>query len=170
MKKQGTLLAITLLSTLTFIACTQNNKSTGNGNEENATMDSVVYDAELAAEYGADEYGMKKYVFALLYRGDNSSADSATAMQLQMAHLANISRMAEEGKLVMAGPFFGNQDLRGIYIFNVGSVEEAEELTNTDPAIQAGVLRMELMEWYGAAALVGLNELNEKVTKKSITE
>lgn len=81
--------------------------------------------------------------------------------------MANISKMAEMGKLVVAGPFFGNEDLRGLYIFDVQSIDEAKTLTESDPAIQAGVLKMDLKEWYGSAALVMLNELYPKVTKKS---
>ena len=126
------------------------------------------YDPVLAEKYGADEYGMKKYVFAFLKRGPNQELDSVRKAELQMAHLKNINRMAEEGKLVLAGPFFGNDDLRGIYVFNVGSLAEAEELTGTDPSIQAGLLTMELKEWYGSAALVGVNEIHESLMKKDI--
>jgi len=76
--------------------------------------------------------------------------------------------LAKEGKLVLAGPFFGNDDLRGIYIFNVKTIEEAKKLTNSDPAIQAGSLIMELKEWYGSAALMLLNENHKKVSKSEI--
>ena len=159
------------LAILIFLMLTSCNNNPG-GNEESiqALPDSSAYDAALAEEYGADEYGMKKYIFAFLYRGDNTSVDSDRAMELQMAHLENIRRMADEGKLVLAGPFFGSDELRGIYIFNVPTLKEAETLTNSDPAIQAGTLRMELKEWYGAAALMAVNQLNKQVTRKSITE
>lgn len=146
------------------------NNPEGNEDSGQTLPDSTAYDAALAEEYGADDYGMKKYIFAFLYRGENTSVDADRAMELQRAHLENIQRMAREGKLVLAGPFFGNEDLRGIYIFNVPTLEEAEALTNSDPAIEAGVLRMELKEWYGAAALMAVNQLNEQVTRKSITE
>ena len=126
------------------------------------------FDPILAEQYGADEYGMKKYVLAFLRRGPNQDLDSVQKAELQMAHLKNINRMAEEGKLVLAGPFFGNDDLRGIYVFNVESLAEAEELTGTDPSIQAGLLTMELKEWYGSAALVGVNEIHESLMKKDI--
>jgi uncharacterized protein YciI len=83
--------------------------------------------------------------------------------------LDNITRLAEEGKLVLAGPFYGNDDdLRGIYIFDVSTLEEARELTETDPAIQAGTLKMELRLWYGSAALMKVNELHTKLAKKDI--
>lgn len=132
--------------------------------------DSLAYDSALAAKYGADAYGMKTYVMAFLKRGPNRSQDSATAARLQLAHLENIMRMAEEGKLVVAGPFLDSGDIRGIYIFNVATVEEARALTATDPAIKAGSLEMELKTWYGSAALQMLNEMHERLQQKKITD
>ena len=132
--------------------------------------DEVLYDAEKAAKYGADDYGMKKYIFAFLKRGPNRTSDKEEAAKLQTAHLENIGRLAKEGKLVLAGPFFGNDDLRGIYIFNVETLEEAKELTETDPAIKAGSLVMELKEWYGSAALMAINEIAPTLAKKSIMD
>ena len=128
----------------------------------------VVFDSLKAAEYGADEYGMKKYVMAFLKRGPNQDLDSAESAELQRAHMDNIIFLAEEGVLVLAGPFFGQGDLRGIYIFDVRSIEEAEALTKTDPAIQQGALEMELLEWYGSAALMEASELHKTLAKKSI--
>ena len=58
-------------------------------------------------------------------------------------------------------------DLRGIYIFNVESVEEARRLTETDPAIQSGRLVMELHPWYGSAGLIQVNEVHKVLSKKS---
>ena len=127
-----------------------------------------VYDSVLAMQLGADDYGMKKYVMAFLKRGPNRDHDSATAAGLQRAHLDNIIRMAEEGTLVLAGPFMDTGDIRGIYVFDVETVEEAKELTATDPAIQAGRLEMELHPWYGSAALMKINEISKRVSKKGI--
>jgi uncharacterized protein len=126
------------------------------------------YNAALAEKLGADELGMRKYVMALLVRGDRVSEYSPEQRQeIQAGHMANIGKMAEMGKLVLAGPFFGNEELRGIYIFDVQSIEEAKALTEADPAIQAGVLKMDLREWYGSAALMMVNEIHSKVAKKS---
>jgi uncharacterized protein YciI len=113
---------------------------------------------------------MKKYVMAFLKKGPSRDLDSAEAASLQIAHLNNIRKMAEQGKLVLAGPFFDEGDIRGIYIFNVENIREAEELTQTDPAIQAGSLVMELREWYGSAALQAVNEIHKTIEKKKITE
>jgi uncharacterized protein YciI len=80
--------------------------------------------------------------------------------------MKNIGRMADMGKLILAGPFMDNGEVRGIYVFNVATVEEARELTASDPAIQAGRLVMELHPWYGSAALLLVNGLHNKVAKK----
>lgn len=130
----------------------------------------VFYDSTYAAKLGADDYGMKPYVIAFLKAGPERSQDAETAAALQMAHLKNIMRMAEEGTLVLAGPFLDQGEVRGIYIFNVSTVEEAEALTRTDPAIQAGRLVMELHPWYGSAALMEVNQLHKKGQKISITD
>lgn len=130
---------------------------------------SSSYDEGLAAEVGADEYGMKKYVIAFLYRGDRvQEYTEEQRAEIQAGHMANINRLAEEGKLVMAGPFFGNEELRGLFFFAVESLEEAQKLTASDPAIEAGVLKMDLKEWYGSAALMLMSDLHNKVAKVEI--
>lgn len=128
------------------------------------------YDSTYAAQLGADDYGMKPYVMAFLKAGPERSQDKETAAALQKAHLQNIMRMAEEGTLILAGPFLDQGEVRGIYIFNVTTVEEAEELTRTDPAIQAGRLVMELHPWYGSAALMEVNQLHKKGQRISTTD
>lgn len=126
------------------------------------------YDQNLAQSLGADDYGMKTYVMALLKAGPNRDQDEETAQKLQQAHLANIRSMAESGQLVLAGPFMKNdQNLQGIYIFDVRTIEEARALTETDPAVKAGRLKMELIPWYGSATLPLINEWHEKINRKS---
>lgn len=125
------------------------------------------FDAELAAELGADDYGMRRYVMAFLKAGPNRPEDPEQAAALQRAHLDNIRRLAEEGALVLAGPFLDGGELRGIYIFAVDSVAEAEALTATDPAVQAGSLAMELHPWYGSAALMKVNEWSMRIARQS---
>jgi len=111
---------------------------------------------------------MRKYVIAFLKRRPNRDKSPEKASELQAAHLKNIGAMAEAGKLVLAGPFFGNDDLRGLYFFNVETIEEAEALTKTDPAIQAGSLVLELKEWYGSAALMAVNDIHNSIAKVDI--
>lgn len=127
-----------------------------------------TFDQKLADKVGADEYGMRRYVMAFLKTGPNQDQDSTTAVQLQRAHLDNINRLAKEKKLIVAGPFLDDSNIRGIYIFNVATIEEAESLTKTDPAIKAGRLVMELHPWYGSAALMECVDIHKKVAKTEI--
>ncbi|MCB0731928.1 MAG: hypothetical protein KDC88_12925 [Ignavibacteriae bacterium] len=153
---------ILLFITLFLFACT---KQVPENTESKVT---AVFDNLKAIKYGADDYGMKSYVMAFLKRGPNRDQDSITAAELQNAHLKNIIRMANEGVLILAGPFLDDGEIRGIYIFNVETVEEAKALTATDPAIQAGRLEMELHPWYGSAALMEVTQISKTLAKKSI--
>ena len=69
--------------------------------------------------------------------------------RIQAQHLAHLAAMAEAAKLVAAGPFSDQEDesLRGL-CFYATSVEEARELANRDPAVQAGRLEVEVMSWW----------------------
>ncbi|HET7001161.1 MAG TPA: YciI family protein [Puia sp.] len=129
-----------------------------------------AYDSVLAKKLGADQYGMKHYIMAFLKSGPNQITDSLKRIELQRAHLKNIIRLANEGKLIVAGPFLDDQPVEGIFIFNVETIEEAKALTNTDPAIQSGELVMELRPWYGSAALVEISALHQKIQKKSVAD
>lgn len=69
--------------------------------------------------------------------------------EIQAAHLAHMTRLAEEGKLLIAGPFSDQDDegLRGMALYKVGSVEEARRLAAADPAVVAGRLEVEVLTW-----------------------
>lgn len=97
---------------------------------------------------------MTTYYVGLIYRGPQWGKEvTPEVMELQKAHLANIQRMAKMGKLVLAGPFLDDGELRGMYVFQVDSRAEAEELCKTDPAVKAGRLRIELHPWYSARGI-----------------
>jgi len=67
--------------------------------------------------------------------------------ELQKAHMANMNKLAQMKKLVVAGPFGDNGQLRGIFVFKVDSLEEAKQLAATDPSVQAGRLAIDMHEW-----------------------
>jgi len=157
---RSTLLALVTL--IITVSCSQNQRK--------ETLNSSYYDSLLARKLGADKYGMKAYVMAFLKRGPNRPTDSTERANLQAAHMKNIGRLADEGKLIVAGPFLDNQEIRGIYIFNASTIEEAKTLTETDPAIQAGSLVMELHPWYGSAALIESVEIHKKLQEIDITK
>ncbi|MDZ4708776.1 MAG: YciI family protein [Saprospiraceae bacterium] len=154
-----------LVVLFSFIACTQAKQPDPVAQLTDSLESKPAFDSLVAAKWGADQYGMKPYVLVFLKRGPNRSQDSTTRAQLQAAHMANINRLAEAGKLVLAGPVFGDGDIRGIYVFDVRTLEEAKTLTETDPAIQAGSLTLEMLLWYGSAALMEIPKLHYQGAK-----
>ena len=156
---------ILILFLFSLIACQASTKKVQT--EIVDTEPPTGYDEMLAAKLGADDYGMSKYVIAFLKAGPNRSQDSTTLAELQAAHLANMRRMSQAGQLVLAGPFLEDGDIRGIFIFAVETVEEARELTDSDPMIQAGRLIMEMHPWYGSSALKQVTGIHSRIRKIS---
>jgi len=157
-----------LLCIIGCIACQERVVESGEYEGSIPTNMTNGYDEALANKLGADDYGMHQYVMAFLKKGPNRDRTKEEAQELQKAHMDNINRLAEAGKLVLAGPFMDDGEVRGIYIFDVKTIEEAKALTETDPAIQAGSLIMDLHPWYGSAALMQVNEIHKKVAKEEI--
>jgi uncharacterized protein YciI len=128
-----------------------------------------TYDEKLAKSLNADEYGMKQYVFCILKTGSNTTASPEERSNLFKGHMANINRLAQEGKLVVAGPFMKNErNYRGIYIFNVSTIEDAKTLVNSDPAVKENIFETEMTLWYGSAALQETLQIHEKIAKTKI--
>jgi len=124
------------------------------------------YDKELAERLGADEYGMKQYMFVILKTGSNDTENKQFVDSCFAGHMANIQKLVEENKLVVAGPMGKNEkEYRGIFILNVSTEEEALVLLQSDPAIKENLLEAELYNWYGSAALPEYLESSEKVGK-----
>ncbi|WP_251767005.1 YciI family protein [Shewanella indica] len=150
--------ALALLTGLSLVA-------TASGSDNPVSVETPGYDKALAHVLGADKYGMKPYVMAFLKAGPNRSGSKDQRAELQRAHMNHIQRLAHEGKLVLAGPFIDGGEWRGIYIFDVASLAEAEALTASDPEVQAGSLIMELKAWYGSAALLEVNRIHARIAE-----
>ena len=93
---------------------------------------------------------MKTVYFGLLKKGPNrKEGDDKTPeiQELQKAHLANIYKLAETKKLILAGPFGDDGDLRGVFVFRVDSIKEAQALAATDPMIKIDRLKIDLHPW-----------------------
>lgn len=123
------------------------------------------YDAELAKKVGADQYGMRTYVIAFLRTGPTKIENKEEVSKLFAGHMANMKRLAGEGKLAVAGPFSKDPDFRGMFILAVETVEEAKALVDTDPAVKSGMLAADYHKWWGSAALMEVNRIHDKVQK-----
>ncbi len=105
---------------------------------------------EFTYNEGDTAYTMKRYVFMLLNSGETKSKDADEAAKYQEMHLAHLTKLTNEGKLIVAGPFEGGGDHRGLLIFDVETVDEALKLEGEDPMIKTDRLRMEAFYWWGA--------------------
>lgn len=87
----------------------------------------------------------KTYTIVFLnHKPDAEKIDKETQTKLFEAHMANINRLAKEGKLLAAGPFDGGG---GIFILNTNSVSEAQTWVETDPAVKANRWNIEILPY-----------------------
>jgi len=126
-----------------------------------------VYDSILAKKLNADEYGMKMYVFVMLKTGVNTSADKVAKDKAFAGHMKNIQKMADAGKLAVAGPFEKGGNNRGLFILNVATFEEAKSLLEEDTAVKEKYLEPEFTLWYGSASLMETPEIHKKIQKSN---
>lgn len=94
------------------------------------------------------EEQIRQYWFVMLTKGTNRNQDSVTATKIQEGHLANITRLYNDGKIKVAGPFGDDGNWLGIFIFDCETKEEVEKLLKTDPAVSAGRLAFEIHPWW----------------------
>ena len=95
---------------------------------------------------------MTIYYIFLLKKGTAWSADPTPEIEaLQEAHLANLRRLGEMGKLILNGPlldsFATSGEIRRIGVLKTDSFAEARELISSDPMVKAGRLTVELHTW-----------------------
>ncbi len=100
---------------------------------------------------------MAEYFIVFLRRGPKWTAEMTPEIEKVLeGHFANIKKLTAEGKLALAGPFFGQEGdsaLAGLFIFRVDSIAEAIRLAEQDPGVQAGRFTFEAVAWYGPKGL-----------------
>ncbi len=125
-----------------------------------------VEDPALAKQLGADARGMRQYVLVILKTGAHRVPDGKVRDEMFKGHFANINRLADKGKLAVAGPFGDKNDWRGMFIFAVDSIETAKLLVATDPVIQSGEMIAEYHSLYASAALMSVSGIHKKIAAK----
>jgi uncharacterized protein YciI len=113
----------------------------------------MVYDDPQAwKDVGEHFPHMTIYYIYLLRKGPTWSPEETPEInELQEAHIANMRRLGEMGKLVLNGPlldsFATSGEIRGIGVLKTSSLAEAQELISSDPMVKAGRLIFELHTW-----------------------
>jgi uncharacterized protein YciI len=87
-------------------------------------------------------HAQQQYTFVFLNKKtDAEKISPEESKKIMDGHMANINRLAQEKKLLAAGPFEGGG---GIFVFATQSVEEAKEWLSTDPGVKAQRWNVEL--------------------------
>jgi len=125
------------------------------------------FNSALAKKVGADKVGMRSYVLVILKTGPKDvEIKGKERDDIFTGHFANINRLADEGKLALAGPFAKNdKTFRGLFIFGVKTVEEAQALVNTDPVVKSGMMIADFVPWYGSAGLMEVNRIHGTIAE-----
>lgn len=111
----------------------------------------MAYDETEARQISAS-MNMAIYHIYLFKKGPTWSPDETPEIEaLQSAHLANLKRLGETGKLVLNGPlldsFAESGEIRGIGVLKTETMAEARELLDTDPMVKVGRLVYEVHAW-----------------------
>jgi uncharacterized protein YciI len=97
------------------------------------------------------------YTLVLIKTGPMSGKLTQEAnAQAFAGHFANMERLANERRLLVAGPYGttrSDPELRGIFVLASAARAEAEAWAGTDPTTQAGVFVLEFHELVTAAPL-----------------
>jgi len=87
------------------------------------------------------------YVVGIVKRGENWEQDSLRAFELQEKHLKFLDNLIANNKLIASGPLTSSSDARGLYVFKVKTIEEAQALTSKDEAMSSGWIAMDFHVW-----------------------
>ncbi|RPI69804.1 MAG: hypothetical protein EHM43_00420 [Ignavibacteriae bacterium] len=91
---------------------------------------------------------LKRYVMCIYSTGPKRDQPEEVAERIQREHLAYQDSLHKEGIILVAGPFGGAGSKRGIVIYDVGVPSDAAPYVTNDPAVKAGRLEYELIEWW----------------------
>lgn len=129
------------------------------------------FDQKLADSLGADKMGMKNYMLIILKTGTNDAkiTDKNERAELFKGHFSNMAEMEKSGKLKLAGPFSTKNNLgyRGIFLLDVKTEDEAKALLQNDPTIKNQIFDVEILPWYGSAAIPMHLKYHKKIAKEN---
>jgi|HubBroStandDraft_3_1064219.scaffolds.fasta_scaffold466494_1 uncharacterized protein YciI len=96
-------------------------------------------------------FELERFELVLFKRpADPAELPDAEIERIQSLHLGHLSAMAAAGHLVVAGPFDQQPDesLRGMCLYQTGSIDRTRALAEDDPAVHARRLEVDVMYFY----------------------
>jgi len=111
--------------------------------------------------FGSSAPEDRGYTLVYLKTGSKAKLSEEESKRIFAGHFANMLRLAEERKLLLAGPFGQPKHdlaLRGLFVLDTGDPEQARAWAETDPGFQAQVFALEYHPLRTNAALRALLE------------
>lgn len=100
-----------------------------------------------SAEEAIPSAKVENYIVGLVKAGPNQEVDSLRRAELLESHVAFLKKQNEAGKLFASGPLSSDPAVRGLYIFNVRTIEGAKTLMAQDESISSGWIELDYHVW-----------------------
>ncbi|MBO6513931.1 MAG: hypothetical protein JJ974_08210 [Phycisphaerales bacterium] len=113
------------------------------------------------------------YTFVYIVTGPAIEIDQETQQKAFQGHFSNMSRMADEGDLLIAGPYWKPKsfdDLRGMWIFATDDIDEALKHAATDPPGQLGIFEFEALQIKTNDAVLELPRLEKEDEERRLSD
>lgn len=115
----------------------------------------------------------RSYVFTYLVLDQPEELGQEEMAEAMQGHFANMTRMAEAGDLLIAGPLADpriDETYRGIFVFSTAEAAQAKSLVATDPSVEAGVFKPEMYTITCDEPLQDLLRLEKEYEKRRLED
>ncbi len=120
---------------------------------------SLVLLACAGCRFGSSAPDVRGYTLVYLKTGAKTQLSKEESQTIFAGHFANMTRLAKERKLLLAGPFGKpkhDEALRGLFVLATDDPNQARAWAETDPGFQAQVFTLEYHPLATQAALHAL--------------
>lgn len=129
----------------------------------------------LASEQELEERSTSEraYVFVYLILNNPEKLTRADMGEAMQGHFDNMAKLADKGQLLIAGPLADpriSERHRGIFVLSAETIKEGREIASTDPAVQAGVFKMELYSFATDAPLLELPQMERDAEEARLAD
>ncbi len=116
---------------------------------------------------------LQTYTFVYILTGPATDIDATTQEEAFQGHFSNMTRMAENGDLLIAGPYWEPKtwdDMRGMWIFNTDDLDQASEFAATDPPGKLGIFVFDILHFTTDDALLELPRLEKEDEQRRLSD
>ena len=117
-----------------------------------------------AHTYPASPTAERDYVFVLLKTGPATGLSPDAQREAFAGHFSNMERLADEGELLIAGPYMPPKpaDHRGLFVIDETTIDAGMAHAATDPTTKAGIFVLEGRLFTTDAPLTDLPRLEKE--------